>query len=104
MSFARFGLLLALAVFAVGASGVRADDDAHEQDEARRAVQGGVIRPLSEILARLPPGVAGEIVRVKLKQRDGKWMYELRRADPQGRLSEIIVDAATGAAMSEEDD
>ncbi len=94
---------LALALFAGGVQGARTDDFT-EQDEAHRAVQDGAIRPLNEILSNLAPGVAGEIVRVKLARRDGRWVYELRRVDSRGRLSEIVVDAATGADMGEEDD
>ena len=104
MSFARFGSLFAFVLLVTVSNGGRADDGGHEQDEAHRAVQSGAIRPLSEILARLPLGVAGEIVRVRLKQEEGKWVYELRRVDSHGRLSEIAVDAATGAEISEEDD
>ena len=75
-----------------------------EQDEARQAVQGGAIRPLNEILAGLSPGVARDIVRVKLERRDGRWLYELRHVDSRGRMSEIVVDAATGAPVAETDD
>ncbi len=104
MSFARFGFLFALAFLAATPTGVRANEDANEQDEAHRAVQGGAIRPLSEILARLPRGAADEIVRVKLKKIEEKWVYELRRVDSRGRLSEIVVDATTGAEISEDGD
>ena len=104
MSSSRFGFVLALLLLATGVDGARADGGSSEQDEAHQAVQGGAIRPLTEILSRLPPGVAAEIVRVKLKQRDGRWVYEIRRVDSRGRLSEIVVDAATGADMGEEDD
>ena len=104
MSFARFGSLFALVLLVTASNRGLADDGGPEQDEAHRAVQSGAIRPLSEILARLPLGVAGEIVRVRLKQEEGKWVYELRRVDSHGRLSEIAVDAATGAEISEEDD
>ena len=104
MSFARFGFLFALALLAASPVCVRADEDAHEQDEARQAVQGGAIRPLSEILSRLPRGEAREIVRVKLKRTEGRWVYELRRVDSQGRVSEIVVDAASGDEMRVEGD
>ena len=78
--------------------------DSSEQDEAHRAVQGGAIRPLSEILSRLPPGVAGRDRPSKAQAEGRKWVYELRRVDSRGRLSEIVVDATTGAEMGEEDD
>ena len=96
MSFARFAFLFVLTVLSAGPIGARADEDANEQDEAHRAVQGGAIRPLSEILSRLPGGVAGEVVRVKLKRIGERWVYELRLVDSQGRLSELSVDATTG--------
>ena len=99
----RTASILALTLLAGGVQGARTDDFS-EQDEAHRAVQGGAIRPLNEILSNLPPGVTGEIVRVKLVRRDGRWVYELRRVDSLGRLSEIVVDAATGAKSGEDND
>lgn len=104
MSFARFGFPLALALLAAGPLHVRAHEHASEQDEARQAVQSGAIRPLSEILSRLPPGAAAEIVRVKLKRAEGRWVYEMRRMDAQGRLSEIVVDAASGEEIKDDGD
>jgi len=101
MSFPRFGVLLLLAALAVGPSAVRADGDAHEQDEAHGAVQRGAIRPLSEIFAKLPRGSAADVVRVKLKLADGRWVYELRLMDAQGRLRDIVVDASTGTERDE---
>ena len=41
---------------------------------------------------------------MRLKQKEVKWVYELRRVDSQGRLSEIAVDATTGAEISEDGD
>jgi uncharacterized membrane protein YkoI len=96
--------VLALTLLAAGVDRACAEGESSEQDEAHQAVQGGSIRPLNEILNRLPPGVAGEIVRVQLSHRDGKWVYQFRRVDSRGRLSEIVVDAATGAEVGEEND
>ena len=93
-----------LALNAAAPVAARGDESLSEQDEARQAVQGGAIRPLNEILARLSPGIARDIVRVKLKRRDGRWLYELRHVDSRGRMSEIVVDAATGAPVAETDD
>jgi uncharacterized membrane protein YkoI len=104
MLSSRFGSVLALALLVAGAEGARADSEFNEQDEAHQAVQSGSIRSLNEILSQLPPGVVEQIVRVKLKQEDGQWRYELRRIDSQGRLSEILVDARTGVKLGEEDE
>ena len=104
MSSFRFILGLALALTAAAPVVARGDGSLSEQDEARQAVQGGAIRPLNEILARLSPEVARDIVRVKLERRDGRWLYELRHVDSRGRMSEIVVDAATGVPVAETDD
>jgi uncharacterized membrane protein YkoI len=86
---------LGLCLFAAGP--VAADGDRRDQDEARAAVESGSILPLETILARLKGRLPGEIVKVKLERERGVWIYEFRLVDPQGRLREIAVDAATGA-------
>jgi len=85
-------------------SPVVADGDGAEQDEARRAVEQGAVRPLAEILSRPEVLAMGDVVRVKLRHDHGRWVYDLRAVDREGRLHEVQVDAATGAVSSEEDD
>ena len=68
------------------------------------AVEGGAVRPLGEILQQPALRAAGEIVRVKLKREHGRWVYELRSVDGDGRLHEFSVDAATGATRNAGDD
>ncbi|MDI9848796.1 PepSY domain-containing protein [Rhodoblastus sp. 17X3] len=89
--------LIALAVLLAAASPARADESRSDQDEAREAVERGAIRPLEEILAKLRERFPGEIVKIKLEREHGIWVYEFRLLEPQGRLREITVDAATGA-------
>jgi len=63
-------------------------------------VEAGAVRPLGEILSQPALRVAGEIVRVRLKREHGRWFYELRSVDANGRLHEFSVDAASGAARN----
>ena len=69
---------------------------ARDQDEARRAVEAGEIRPLAEILNAVRAKLLGEIVGVKLEREAGVWSYELRVVDDKGRLFEIHVNARSG--------
>ncbi len=68
---------------------------ARDHDEAREAVERGEIRPLVEILAAIRGKIPGEIVRVELERKNGRWFYEFRTVDGQGRVFEVVVDART---------
>ncbi len=69
---------------------------AHDQDEARQAVEAGEIRPLTEILQVVGGKLPGEIVGVKLERKGSQWIYEFRVVDKTGRLFEVYVDARSG--------
>jgi uncharacterized membrane protein YkoI len=97
-------LLLPLLLAGTVVQRAAADEDGTEQDEARRAVESGSARPLDEILSQPALRGAGEIVRVKLKREHGRWVYELRSVDGDGRLHEFSIDASTGAAPGAGDD
>lgn len=74
---------------------LRADE--HERDEVRHAVQRGDIRSLADILAALRGKLPGEIAGVDIELKDGRWLYEFRVVDSDGRLFEVYVDAQTAA-------
>ena len=93
---------LAVCLFATGPAA--AGGDRRDQDEARAAVESGAILPLETILARLKGRLPGEIVNVKLERERGIWLYEFRVVEPQGRVREIAVDAATGAVTEAGED
>ncbi|MGZ5903030.1 MAG: PepSY domain-containing protein [Reyranella sp.] len=86
-------LVLAAALLAACAD---APSLARDHDEARRAVESGEIRPLTEILNAVREKLPGEVVGVKLEREAGVWMYELRVLDDKGRLFEIHVEAHSG--------
>lgn len=103
MKFAALALVAPILLLAVVSSaageGVRRD-----QDEARAAVERRDIRPLNQILAGLRENLPGEIVKVTLEHEGGAWHYEFRLVDPQGRVREVSVDAATGAIVNDGDE
>jgi uncharacterized membrane protein YkoI len=80
----------------------------HHHDDARAALQQGAILPIAEILGRVAAEVPGELIEVELEQEDHEghagWIYELKLITPDGRRLEIIVDAATGRLLGQEED
>jgi uncharacterized membrane protein YkoI len=79
-------------------------DERLGHDEARRAVQSGEIRSLSDILAAIHDRMPGEVVAVELKRDHGRLVYDLKTVDETGRRREFHVDAASATISTEEED
>lgn len=103
MSRALFALV-ALPLLLAAPIPAAADDDHHDHDDARAAVESGAALPLETILSRVKGNLPGEIVKVKLEREHGNWIYEFRVVDPQGRRHEVNVNAATGDIMAADKD
>jgi uncharacterized membrane protein YkoI len=91
-------LLLTLLV----AQGAGADPPDH--DRARAALERGEVRPLEEILAAAAAEVPGEVVELELEREHGRWVYELKVIAPDGRVLEVMVDAASARVLGWERD
>lgn len=92
-AFFRLCLCWAVTVTAVPAA---ADDD---HDAARRLEQQGEILGLEAILERMDFGSGSRLLETELEREDGRWVYELEVLDPDGRVTEHEVDAATGEVI-----
>lgn len=80
----------------------RADDD--DLDRLRDAVARGEVMPLSALQEKVRKAFPGEIIRVELDEDDGRFIYEFRVLQSNGRLFEIEMDARTGAVLDVDDD
>jgi uncharacterized membrane protein YkoI len=47
--------------------------------------------------------VPGEVVEVELEREHGQWVYELKIIAPDGRMLEVLMDAATAIVIQIED-
>ena len=72
------------------------DHDDVRRDEVRRAVETGEIRSLADILNAVRGKLPGEVAGVEIEHKDGRWRYEFRVVDGQGRLFEVYIDARNG--------
>jgi uncharacterized membrane protein YkoI len=96
----RNAILGAMALIALLAAPARADEDEkHDHDRARRALERGEVLPLERILALVRAQVRGEVVGVELEREHGAWVYEVRVIDAMGRRLDVRVDAAKGAIL-----
>lgn len=93
------GLVLLVALVALVAGAVPAIAGGHgtrDQDDIRRAVERGEIRPLTDLLGIVRSKLPGEITGVEIERQNGQWIYEFHVVDKQGRLVDVHVDARTG--------
>jgi uncharacterized membrane protein YkoI len=68
----------------------------HDQDAVRQAVERGEIHPLAEILDGVRGKLPGDVVGIEIERKNGRWLYELRVLDGQGRVFEVYVNARSG--------
>ncbi|WP_295557608.1 PepSY domain-containing protein [uncultured Hyphomicrobium sp.] len=80
------------------------DDDARDQEMARRALLEGRIKSLAEITEIVKPKLPGTILGVELEIEKGRFIYEFDVVDQNGKLKEVDVDAATAEILKIEDD
>ncbi|MEZ5900026.1 MAG: peptidase [Hyphomicrobiaceae bacterium] len=103
----KFALLVLTALLGTVAPSFADDDERgdenHRHDRIRGAVERGEIKPLVDVLQFVQPKLPGEIVGVEAEYTDGRWVYEFRVLDRQGRMFEVSVDAATAEISRIED-
>ncbi len=83
--------------------GERDEDDHHQREAVRAAVERGEVKSLLEVLRDVKPQLHGEIVGVEIERQGPAWIYEFRVADEKGRLFEVYVDAATAKILKTEE-
>lgn len=75
---------------------------AGDHDRARAARERGDIKPLEDILPGISRSHPGDIVKVELEREKGRWIYEIKLIDKDGRLVKIEVDARTAEIVEAE--
>jgi uncharacterized membrane protein YkoI len=92
-------ILLSLTLLFASGVGLHADD--LDQNEARRAVERGELRPLAEILAAIQKEFGGKVLDVELEREDsGALVYEIELLGTDGRVLELEYDGRTGRRIS----
>lgn len=103
MQAIRYTLIAAIAGFAVFATSAQARDLG--PDQAVRLLEAGKVQSFEKLnqkaLAKHPNGTVDE---TELKEKYGKYIYEVELRDEKGQKWEVDLDAATGEILHEERD
>ena len=71
----------------------------HDHDRARAAVEAGEILPLPALLEQLQRTNPGQVLALELEKDDGRWIYEIKLLQNDGRLVKLDVDARTAHVL-----
>jgi len=93
--------VLATGLAAVTASAY-ADEDYHEM--ARRLQESGQVMPLTQVLEQVQASHPGRLLEAGLDDDDGQIRYEIKLLGPDGKVSELKVNAANGEVIKIEED
>jgi uncharacterized membrane protein YkoI len=77
---------------------------AKDLDRLRDAVKRGDVLPLSVLQEKLRISYPGDIVKVELDEDDGRFIYEFKVLQANGRLYEIEMNAKDGTILDVDDD
>ena len=80
------------------------DDEQEERDLILDEVRRGAILPLPKLKAVVLQRWPGELVALKVDREGGRIRYEFRVLRPDGRLTEVEIDAADGSILEVENE
>ena len=99
MSWRRAPAWLAVALVAL-ASLAQADDD-KDQDRIRDAVRSGEVMPFDLLRQQLQKSHPGDVLELEIEREHGRWIYEIKLLQPDGRIVKLEVDARSGEVLRE---
>ena len=88
------------ALIALGTVGARAGDDS-DQDRVRDAVRSGEVMSFDTLRQRLLKSHPGEVLELELEREHGRWIYEVKLLQPDGRIVKLELDARSGELLRE---
>ncbi|MBY4594491.1 PepSY domain-containing protein [Ottowia caeni] len=94
----RFVALLFLAL-GVAAGGLLNADDRGDHELARQALERGQVLPLRTVLDKIEREYQGQVLKVEFEEDDGRFFYEIRLLQKDGRMAKLEVDAADGRVL-----
>ncbi len=93
----RLALLGLLAGALVAGAPLHAEPNDH--DLARQALQQGKVLPLRTVLDKVEREHQGQVLKIEFEQEDGRFIYEIRLLQQDGRLVKLEVDASSGQVL-----
>ncbi len=95
----RLLFLPMLAACALAATApLQADERDHEA--ARQALEQGKVLPLRTVLEKVERDYQGQAIKIEFERDDGRFIYEIRLLQNDGRIVKLEVDAVNGKVLS----
>ncbi|WP_287739946.1 PepSY domain-containing protein [Diaphorobacter sp.] len=94
-------VLMALAVAAATAgTAAQAAERGHgDHDLARQALERGQVLPLRTVLEKVEREYQGQVLKVEFEHDDGRFIYEIRLLQQDGRMAKLKIDAVDGRVL-----
>lgn len=91
----------ALLVLTVGVTmgGPLYADDHGDHELARQALERGQVLPLRTVLEKVEREYQGQVLKVEFEHDDGRFIYEIRLLQNDGRMAKLYVDAMDGQVL-----
>ncbi|MDP3084439.1 MAG: PepSY domain-containing protein [Rubrivivax sp.] len=74
-------------------------DSRPDHERARAAVRAGEVMALPQLLEQLQRSHPGQVLELELERDDGRWIYEVKLLQADGRLLKIELDARTAQVL-----
>ncbi len=91
--------LSCLALFLLSTSPVLRADSHGSHELARQALEQGRVLPLRTVLEKIERDYQGQALKVEFEQDDGRYIYEIRWLQSDGRVVKLKVDAVDGRVL-----
>ena len=98
-TFRRLFALLLVAGTAFSGSALHAGEDRSDHDLARQALERGQVLPLRTVLDKVEREYQGQALKVEFEHDDGRFIYEIRLLQQDGRMAKLKIDAVDGRVL-----
>ena len=81
-------------------SALHADERGGSDHElARQALEQGQVLPLRQVLDKIEREYQGQVLKIEFEEDDGRYIYEIRLLQQDGRMAKLKVDAVDGKVL-----
>ena len=74
-------------------------DEHGDHDLARRALEQGRVLPLRTVLDKIERDYQGQVLKIEFEEDAGRFIYEIRLLQRDGRMAKLKVDAVDGGVL-----
>lgn len=92
-------VLLILVMGVAMAGGTLHADERDDHELARQALERGQVLPLRTVLEKVEREYQGQVLKVEFERDDGRFIYEIRLLQNDGRMAKLKVDAVDGRVL-----